>query len=126
MLFHKNKAGLELKQVIIIRTDLKMGKGKIAAQASHASLLAALNAKEHNKIWFDQWMKQGMKKIVLKVSSENELREIFQKGASQKLPRSYINDAGHTQLPPGTATAVGIGPAPENIIDSITGKLQLL
>lgn len=116
----------ELKQVLVIRTDLKMGKGKIAAQASHASVLATLEAQRHNKIWYDQWFKQGMKKIAVKVNSEEELLSIFRKGKQGKLPSSLINDAGHTQLPPGTATAVAIGPAPERLVDPITSSLKLL
>ena len=67
-----------MKQVIIVRNDLKMGKGKIAAQSSHASLIAALNAKRDEKNWYESWFKHGMGKIVLKVDSEEELNRIFQ------------------------------------------------
>lgn len=109
-----------------MRNDLKMGKGKIAAQSSHASLIAALNAKRDEKNWYESWFKHGMGKIVLKVDSEEELNRIFQLGTKAKIPRSYINDAGHTQLPPGTATAVALGPAPEKYIDPITKNLKLL
>jgi PTH2 family peptidyl-tRNA hydrolase len=116
----------EIKQVIVIRNDLKMGKGKIAAQASHASVLAVLEAMKHNKNWYDRWMREGMGKIVVKVNSEEELNLIFQKGSKDKLPRSLINDAGHTQLDPGTATAVALGPAPGVIIDPITKDLKLM
>ncbi|MHA2403509.1 MAG: peptidyl-tRNA hydrolase Pth2 [Candidatus Kariarchaeaceae archaeon] len=112
----------EVKQVLVIRSDLKMGKGKIAAQASHASVLATLEAQRHNKIWYDRWFKMGMKKIVVKVITDDEL----QKAVKAKLPRALINDAGHTQLPLGTATAVGIGPAPEQLIDPITNSLKLM
>jgi len=115
-----------IKQVIVIRTDIGMGKGKMAAQASHASVIATLEAKQHEPTWFNTWYKQGMAKIVLKVKSEGELQRIFQLSVKHKLPRAYINDAGHTQLAPGTATAVAIGPAPENLIDPITGSLKLL
>ena len=116
----------EVKQVLVLRADLKMGKGKLAAQASHASVLATLEAQRHNKIWYDRWFKMGMKKIVVKVSTDEELHEVFRKAVKAKLPRALINDAGHTQLPPGTATAVGIGPAPEQLIDPITNSLKLL
>ena len=116
----------DIKQVIVIRTDLGMGKGKIAAQASHASVLATLEAKNHEVNWFNAWMRSGMKKIAVKVSSEEELNQYYKLAEKHKLPRALINDAGHTQLPPGTATAVAIGPAPENLIDPITGNLKLL
>ncbi|MCY3410803.1 MAG: peptidyl-tRNA hydrolase [Candidatus Heimdallarchaeota archaeon] len=118
--------GLEIKQIIAIRTDLKMGKGKIAAQASHASVLATLQAQRDQRIWYDAWFTSGMKKIVVKVSSEAELQELFQLGARAKLPRAYINDAGHTQLDPGTATAAALGPAPDSQLDPITQKYKLL
>lgn len=117
---------LEFKQIILVRTDLKMGKGKIAAQASHASVLATLQAQRDKKIWYDAWFKQGMKKVVVKITDEAELQHVFQLGAKNKLPRAYINDAGHTQLEPGTATAAALGPAPVSIIDPITKKYKLL
>ena len=116
----------DLKQVLIIRSDLKMGKGKIAAQASHASVIATLEALHQNKIWFDQWKKHGMAKIAVKVTSEEELHGYYQRAIKAKLPKALINDAGHTQLAPGTATAVAIGPAPSSIIDTITKDLKLL
>ena len=115
----------EIKQVLIIRTDLKMGKGKIAAQAIHASVIATWDAMKHNKNWFDRWMKEGMKKVAVKVSSEEELSGLFQRAVKDKLPRALINDAGHTQLEPGTATAVSIGPGPVSLIDPITKDLKL-
>ena len=62
----KPKRGKELsevKQILVIRTDLNIGKGKIAAQASHASVLATLEAQKHNKVWYDRWFKLGMKKL---------------------------------------------------------------
>lgn len=116
----------EVKQVIVIRSDLNMGKGKIAAQAAHASVVATLEAMKHNKNWYDRWMREGMKKIAVKVRSEEELEIVFQKGSKEKMPRSLINDAGHTQLEPGTATAVALGPAPATIIDPITKDLKLM
>ncbi len=116
----------EIKQVLVVRSDLKMGKGKIAAQASHASVLATIEAQKNNKTWFDRWFKQGMKKVVLKITTEEELNGVFQKASKSKLPRSIINDAGYTQLEPGTVTAVGIGPAPDELVDPITKNLKLM
>ena len=112
-----------MKQVIVIREDLKMGKGKIAAQASHASLFAFLKAGILKR---KKWMKEGMKKVVLKVSSEKEILELYKKAKQKKLPSALIKDAGLTQIPAGTITALGIGPDEEKKIDEITGKLKLL
>ncbi len=112
-----------LKQVIIIRTDLKMGKGKLAAEAAHASVAAFLKAKEEER---NAWVAGGMKKIVLKVESEKEMISIFQKLKKEKLPAELISDRGLTQISPGTKTAVGCGPIEEKKIDGITGKMKLL
>ena len=114
------------KQSIVVRTDIKMGKGKTCAQVAHASLEAALKAMKEKPEWFEAWRKQGQKKVVLKVSSEKELIEIYEKARSMGLPASLIRDAGLTQVEPGTLTAVAIGPAPEEDVDKITGKLKLL
>ena len=122
----RKPTSLDAKQIIIIRTDLKMGKGKIAAQASHASVLATLMAQRDNRVWYDSWMKMGMKKVVVKVASEDELSLVFQKGSKAKLPRAFINDAGHTQLEPGTATAAALGPAPASVLDPLTKMYKLL
>lgn len=112
-----------MKQAIIIRTDLKMGKGKIASQCAHASVEALRRANEEDA---DEWEKEGMKKVVLKVSSEQALIKIFNEAKKARLPATVIEDAGLTQIETGTPTAVGIGPAQDVEIDKITGKLKLL
>lgn len=112
-----------MKQAIVLRNDLKMGKGKLVAQGSHASVCAFLRASE---ICRERWLAEGMAKIVLKVGSESELKAILAAAKRAKLPAELIVDRGLTQLEPGTATAVGIGPANESDIDKITGKLKLL
>ncbi|MBW6451132.1 MAG: peptidyl-tRNA hydrolase Pth2 [DPANN group archaeon] len=112
-----------MKQAIIIRSDIKLSKGKIAAQAAHASLEAYKKTTFLNKA---AWELQGQKKVVLKVNSEEELILIFGKCKNEKLPVSIIRDAGKTQVTPGTLTAVGIGPAKEAEIDKVVGKLKLL
>ena len=115
-----------MKQVIVARVDLKMGKGKLAAQVAHASLSAAEISMSAHENWYDQWKQQGQPKIVVKVSSEEELMELFKKSKAARLPTSLIEDRGLTQLEPGTVTCLGLGPAPDSEIDGITGKLKLL
>lgn len=112
-----------MKQAIVIRTDLKMGKGKIASQAAHASLAAFINADDVAK---NIWLERGMKKIVLKVGSKKDLINIYKKARKDGLPCELIRDMGLTQVEEGEATALGIGPADEIKIDKITGKLKLL
>jgi peptidyl-tRNA hydrolase, PTH2 family len=116
----------ELKQVIVARTDLGMGKGKLAAQVAHASLAAVEESMRGNREWYDEWKEQGQGKVVVKVGSESELSALFKKARTMGLPSSIIHDRGLTQLEPGTATCVAIGPAPSAEIDKITGQLKLL
>jgi len=111
------------KQVIVVRKDLKLGVGKIASQAAHASL-GSLNLAD--KYVAKEWEKMGAKKVVLKVSSEKELNNMYKKVKSKKIPCFLVRDAGLTQLKPGTATCLGIGPAEEKKIDEITKSLKLL
>lgn len=112
-----------MKQAIIIRTDLKMSKGKAAAQSAHASLEAYKKTDEDVR---KEWESEGQKKVVLKVSSEKELLEIFMSAKRVKLPAALIRDAGKTQLLPGTATCVAVGPGEDSAIDKISGRLKLL
>lgn len=113
---------MALKQAIVVRADLGMGKGKIAAQASHASVnvLEKVNPKV-----IEEWKQQGMKKIVLKVGGKQELLELFEK-MKKLFPATLIKDAGLTQITPGEPTCIAVGPAEENGIDRFLGKLKLL
>ncbi len=115
----------EIKQVIVVRTDLEMGKGKIAAQVGHACVLGAEHVRKSHLEWFKEWW-SGQEKVVVKVSGIKELQEIKRHAIDLDLPWSEVSDAGHTQLAPGTTTCISIGPAPENLIDKVTGDLKLL
>ena len=117
---------MEFKQVILVRTDLKMGKGKTAVQVAHAALGAALKAMEKKEEWFKAWIDEGQAKIALRVSNEKELLEFKEKALEMDLPVELVTDRGLTQLEPGTRTCVAIGPAPSDLIDRLTGKLKLL
>jgi PTH2 family peptidyl-tRNA hydrolase len=115
-----------VKQVIVVRADLKMGKGKLAAQVAHASVSALLKAENMMAEVVNKWFEEGQPKIVVKVSGLEELKSIYEKAASKGLPTVLVVDRGLTQLEPGTPTCVGIGPAPSKLIDEVTGKLKLL
>lgn len=115
----------EIKQVIVVRTDLDMGKGKIAAQVGHACVLGAEHVRKSNPAWFEQWW-TGQEKVVVKVYGIKELQEVKRHAIDLNLPWSEVSDAGHTQLAPGTTTCISIGPAPEDLIDKVTGDLKLL
>ena len=124
-LFFKN-LNEEVKQVIVVRQDLKMGKGKLASQVAHASLCAFLESQKYKKKLVNLWLNRGMKKVVLKVSSRDELYALYKKSISKDLPCCLIRDAGRTQINAGEETALGIGPYYEKDIDEITQHLKLL
>jgi peptidyl-tRNA hydrolase, PTH2 family len=114
------------KQVILVRTDLKMSRGKTAAQCSHAAVEASLNSKKKHRLIFSAWRLSGMKKVVLKVANQKELYKYAQESKDAGLTTAIISDAGMTELKPGTTTCVAIGPDKESKIDLVTGKLSTL
>ena len=121
-----DSSDFEYKQVIVLRTDLKMSKGKIAAQAGHAAVSAAEYARKNRPEWWNPWIREGQCKIAVKVSSEQMLLELERKARNEGLPVALIVDRGLTELPPETTTCLGIGPAPSNKVDVVTGNLPLL
>jgi len=116
---------MEYKQVIVVRTDLKMTPGKACAQVAHASLGAAEVAMREHADWYEAWKRAGEKKVVLRGENQEQLGKLFEEAKRLRLPCFLVRDAGLTQLPPGTTTALAIGPAPEEMIDKITGTLKL-
>ena len=124
--FSSSKVAEESKMVIVMRNDLKMSKGKIAAQAAHAAVNCAFASKKKDPKNFDKWMSEGQKKVVVKVNSEKELFEIKSIADAAGLINSVITDAGRTEIAPGTVTCLGIGPAPDSAVDKVTGDLTML
>jgi PTH2 family peptidyl-tRNA hydrolase len=121
-----SNAKFKYKQVIAVRTDLGMSRGKMAVQVAHGSLSASENARvSHQEVW-RAWYREGQKKVAVKVSSEEELLELRRVAISHRLPHALIRDAGMTELPPGTITVLGIGPAKAEDMDKVTGTLKLL
>ncbi|MFW5928846.1 MAG: peptidyl-tRNA hydrolase Pth2 [Halobacteriota archaeon] len=112
-----------MKQAIVVRSDLGMGTGKVAAQAAHASLKAALGSPDDA---VDSWTSSGMRKIVLEGRDEDHLLELEREGSSRGLPTALVRDAGHTEVEPGSLTALAVGPASDDEVDAVTGKLGLL
>lgn len=116
----------EIKQVIIIRKDVKMGTGKTVAQGAHASLMSYLETARTNKDIAEEWVASGEKKIVLKVENESDLKRLFEAFKYKKIPAALVTDAGLTELPPGTVTALGVGPWIEDELAQFTRSLKLL
>ena len=121
-----NKISEEYKLVILVRKDIKMGTGKIAAQVGHAAVECALYAEKKDKKSFDAWLGCGQAKVVLKVDSLEDLKRYMSEARSVGLHTAMITDAGRTQIEPGTVTCLGIGPAPISDIDKVTGELKML
>ncbi|MEM1540256.1 MAG: peptidyl-tRNA hydrolase Pth2 [Candidatus Bathyarchaeia archaeon] len=114
------------KQVIVFRSDLKLSKGKTAAQAGHAAVSAAEEARKRRREWWETWLNEGQCKVVVKVKGEAELLTLEKQAREMALPCALIVDKGLTEVPPGTVTCLGIGPAPTDKVDKITGNLPLL
>jgi PTH2 family peptidyl-tRNA hydrolase len=114
------------KQVIVFRSDLKLSRGKVAAQSGHAAVLSAEEAHKGHAKWWKAWLEEGQCKIAVKVKNEKELLELEKQAKELRLPCALIVDRGLTEIPPGTITCLGIGPAPAEKIDKITGMLPLL
>jgi PTH2 family peptidyl-tRNA hydrolase len=112
--------------VIVTRKDLKLSQGKLAAQVAHAAVECALLTKKNNSKWLNKWMKEGAKKAILKTDNLEDYFSLKELAENLNISASIISDAGHTEIPFGTKTVLGIGPAPNNLIDKITGNLSLL
>ncbi len=121
--------GLEefrFKLVVVFRSDLHLSKGKAAVQAGHAAISAAEEARKRHREWWEEWLYEGQRKIAVKVKTEKELIELEEQAKELGLPCALIVDRGLTEIPPNTVTCLGIGPAPSEKIDKLTGNLPLL
>lgn len=112
-----------MKQVVVVNEALRLPRGKLAAQVAHASVAAFLETAPDA---MREWLEAGMPKVVLRVETEAELLALEGAAARGGLPSALIRDAGRTVVAPGTATCLGIGPAPSEAIDVVTGELKLV
>jgi len=112
---------------LVVRRDLGMSCGKAAAQVAHGAVECVLKAMSRHewRRWLDEWLGEGQKKVVLSVDSLDELLRLREVAEKLNLPNALIADAGLTELEPGTITVLCVGPAPDNLVDSVTGKLRL-
>ncbi|KAL9940317.1 hypothetical protein V8E36_001022 [Tilletia maclaganii] len=116
----------ECKMMLLVRTDLKMDKGKIAAQCGHATLAAYKAALKETPEWVRQWERLGQAKVAVKCDSESTLIEVEHHARRLGVAARTIQDAGRTQIAAGSRTVLGLGPAPKSLMDSLTGHLKLL
>lgn len=116
----------DYKMVIVVRTDLGMSVGKMIAQACHAAVACSEQAKKtHSKQWA-RWRDEGAKKVALEAESFEELKELTRKAEQLDIVYVLIQDAGHTEVAPGTTTCLGLGPDQAQRVDKVTGSLPLL
>ncbi|KAB5585338.1 peptidyl-tRNA hydrolase PTH2-domain-containing protein [Coniochaeta sp. 2T2.1] len=126
--------GEECKLVLVVRTDLGMTKGKIAAQCGHAtlacykSLMSEAQKKPNGQAakLLKRWEQRGQAKIAVQTKSQDEMLELMGKARSLGVTAEVIADAGRTQIESGSLTVLGVGPAPKSVVDGITGHLKLL
>jgi peptidyl-tRNA hydrolase, PTH2 family len=118
--------GFVYKQALIVRLDLKMGRGKIAVQCAHAAVSSANEARARFPEWWKHWMDEGQAKVALKVPDLEAILRLEMEARAKRLPHYLVEDRGLTQVPLGTVTCLGIGPAPSHLLDSLTGDLSLL
>ncbi|KAJ3331391.1 Peptidyl-tRNA hydrolase protein 2, mitochondrial [Blyttiomyces sp. JEL0837] len=117
--------GSEWKLVLVVRTDLEMGKGKVAAQCCHATLAAYTKMMERDPKGLKRWENWGQAKITLKCPSEEEMMDLQKKAREKGLVAQAVRDAGRTQIAAGSRTVLAIGPGPKKVIDVVTGHLKL-
>ena len=114
-----------MKQIIVMRKDLNMRKGKMVAQGCHASLKASLENLDHPSMKI--WLSSAFTKICVSVNSEEELLEVLNKAKEKKLITALITDAGKTEfngIP--THTCIAVGPATNEELEDVTSHLPLL
>ncbi|KAG8178826.1 hypothetical protein JTE90_015379 [Oedothorax gibbosus] len=114
------------KLVLIVRDDLGMSRGKIAAQCSHASVMAYKNATLYNPEAAQLWEAYAQAKVVLKTDNEKSLLALYEAAKTNGICASLVCDAGRTEVASGSKTVIAIGPGPKDAIDKITGHLKLL
>lgn len=120
------RSPFDYKMCIVLRMDLGMSSGKLIAQAAHAAVGASeLGKKENHKAW-RKWRDEGAKKVALEAESLEELEELQEKADDHDVVNIIIQDAGHTEVPAGTVTALGLGPERSDLLDKVTGSLPLI
>ena len=111
--------------VLVVRSDLKLSPGKIVAQTGHAAVEVVLKARKTEADLLNRWRGEGARKIALKIPDEENLKRLFGEAKESGLVTYLVKDAGHTEIPPGTFTVVGIL-GPRRAVDALVGELPLL
>ncbi|KAA8521844.1 hypothetical protein F0562_012534 [Nyssa sinensis] len=121
-----NYSDEELKMVLVVRQDLKMGAGKIASQCAHAATGMYSELMQGQRSLLRQWELCGQPKIVVTCKNQQEMNRLKEAAESIGLPTFVVADAGRTQVLSGSKTVLAIGPGSKASVDSVSGKLRLL
>jgi len=116
----------EMTMVLVTRRDLKLSRGKLAAQCGHAAVECALKARRETPRSLESWRQNGARKIVVEAPSLDALRRLFGEAQAAGIVAYMVKDAGHTEIPSGTVTVVGLGPASRRSIDALTSGFSLV
>ena len=114
----------EPSMVLIARKDLKMSAGKLAVQCSHAAVTCTLSARKSHPRLVERWINAGARKICLSSDDLETIQQLIGQAQAAGLVTTLVKDAGHTELPPGTVTVLGIGPSPRRSIDALVSDLK--
>jgi PTH2 family peptidyl-tRNA hydrolase len=114
------------KMVLVVRGELRLTPGKVAVQVAHAAVMLAKDAGRRRKVELDAWEAQGQKKIALLLPTLAEMEELERRARAAGILTVFVEDAGLTEVPPGTRTVLGLGPARSDEVDKLTGSLPLL
>lgn len=114
------------KMVLVLRGELRLTAGKCAVQVAHAAVMLVRNAEHRGTADLEAWLRQGQKKIALVVPTLEELLDLERRAKSKGVPSVWVEDAGLTEVPPGTRTCLGLGPSRNADLDPLTGHLPLL
>lgn len=126
-----NEVPGEVRMTLVVRQDLKMGKGKAAAQCLHATLalykmITNGESDAYNPQMVRRWEHgNGQAKITLQVPNQEEMDILYAQAISLGVNSYIVHDAGRTQIAAGSATVLGLGPAPKAVLDQITSNLKL-
>jgi peptidyl-tRNA hydrolase, PTH2 family len=119
-------AALDYKMVLVLRGELRLTAGKAAVQAAHAAVLLTRAAERRDPAGLEAWLATGGKKIALQVATLADLEALERSARARHLPVLWVEDAGLTEVAPGTRTCLGLGPSPAAEVDAVTGALPLL
>lgn len=108
----------------LCRSDLNLSSGKLAVQCAHAAVESLQRAKRTHSRMVQRWKESSSRKVCLAIDNENELEHFLTLVQEASLPFALVRDAGLTEVAPGTATVLGVGPGPRHIMDSLFRELK--